>query len=291
MFLLSCVLWLNPNAKAQSTSADQPAKGILWEVKSATNTAYLYGALHIGKADFYPLPAAVDAAYRQAGTLAIEVDPTDPLANATMLPLLTYAAPDKLQQHLRPQTWQALKAFAGPAVEQLQTLRPAMLATTFVMQVFSAQGYDPQYGIDLHFIQRAKVDRKKLVELESLQFQAGVLGGLSDTEGDAMVGQILSGMKDGSLQRESTAMIDAWKSGNAEALATVLRSAAEKDAGSKKIMKRLFDDRNIGMAQKITHMMDAGDTLFAVVGAGHIVGAGSVTDLLQKQGFAVRQIK
>ncbi len=38
-------------------------------------------------------------------------------------------------------------------------------------------------------------------------------------------------------------------------------------------------------------MMDAGDTLFAVVGAGHIVGAGSVTDLLQKQGFAVRQIK
>src|SRR5437879_12143534 len=86
-------------------------------------------------------------------------------------------------------------------------------------------------------------------------------------------------------------MIDAWKSGNAQALAEVLRDAANKDAGSKKIMKLLLEDRNVSMAQKITRMLEAGDKAFIVVGAGHIVGANSIVNILRKQGLQIRQIK
>lgn len=288
--LISAFMLLGTAASAQPPST-QPAIGVLWEVKSATNTAYLYGSIHIAKADFYPLPAAVEAAYRQADTLVVEMDPTDPAATARAMPLLTYAAPDKLERHLSKETWLSLKAMTGEAAEQIQSLRPATLVMTFAMQFFARQGYDPKYGIDLHFMNQAKADHKQLVELESVEFQAGVLGGLSDADGDAMLERTLRGMRSGALQREAEAMIAAWKAGDAEALAKVLRDAANQDAGSKKIMKLLMDDRNVCMAQKIIRMLEAGDKMFVVVGAGHLVGGSSVVSLLRKQGFQVRQMK
>lgn len=288
--LISASFFVGAAASAQSSST-QPAKGVLWEVKSATNTAYLFGSIHLAKANFYPLPPAVETAYRQADTLAVEIDPTDTSATEKAMPLLTYAAPDKLEKHLRPQTWSKLKSVAPSAADQFQILRPAMVAATLTLQIFMAKGYDPKYGIDLHFIHQAKTDHKKLVELESAEFQAGVLGSLSDAEGDAMIAETLLELGSGKLARESEALVDAWKSGNAPALEKLLRDFGNKDAGSKKLMKVLLDDRNVAMAQKIAHLLEAKGKAFVVVGAGHLVGPNSITSLLGQQGFQVRRIE
>jgi uncharacterized protein YbaP (TraB family) len=95
-------------------AADEtPANGILWEVKSATNTAYLFGSFHLAKASFYPLPAAVQNAYQQADTLAVEVDASDPQFSRKLIPLLSYAAPDKLENHLQKATWESMQKLLG----------------------------------------------------------------------------------------------------------------------------------------------------------------------------------
>jgi uncharacterized protein YbaP (TraB family) len=85
----------------------------MWEVKSATNTAYLFGSFHLAKASFYPLPAAVQNAYQQADTLAVEVDASDPQFSRKMMPLLSYAAPDKLENHLQKATWESMQKLLG----------------------------------------------------------------------------------------------------------------------------------------------------------------------------------
>jgi uncharacterized protein YbaP (TraB family) len=285
--LLSCLLLAALPSQAQPTSV---VKGLLWEIKSGNNTAYLFGSIHLAKADFYPLPASVEAAYLQADTLAVEIDASDTAASAKAMPTLSYRAPDNLKKHLSKATWKALQNVAGDAAEQFLVYKPAMVATGLAIAAFEKQGYDPAYGIDLHFLKRAKTDKKRVVELESIEFQARVLGGLSDKDGDALLKQTLDGFLSGEMQRETEAMIETWKSGDAEALAKLMRDAANKDAGSKKIMKLLLDDRNIGMAHKISGMLARGDKLFVVVGAGHLAGLNSVTDILQKQGFRVKQI-
>jgi uncharacterized protein YbaP (TraB family) len=284
---LSCLLLAALPGQAQPTSV---VKGLLWEIKSANNRAYLFGSIHLAKADFYPLPASVEAAYLQADTLALEIDVSDTAASAKAMPMLSYRAPDNLKKHLSKSTWMALQNVLGDAAEQFSAFKPAMVATGLAIAAFEKQGYDPAYGIDLHFLKRAKADKKRVVELESIEFQAGVLGGLSDKDGDALLKQTLDGFLSGEMQRETDAMIDTWKSGDAEALAKLMRDAASKDAGSKKIMKLLLDDRNIGMAQKISSMLARGDKLFVVVGAGHLAGLNSVTDILQRQGLQVKQI-
>lgn len=271
--------------------APAQAQGLLWEIKSPTNTIYLFGSIHLAKADFYPLPAAVEAAYAQADTLVVEADVTDAAASRNALPLMQFRAPDTLRKHVQPATWQLLESIAGPRVEQFAQFKPALVAVGLSMAVFTGQGYDPAYGIDLHFIERAKADRKKIDELESLKFQAGVLGGLSDAEGDALLSQTLKDFRDGPALLEAQQMISAWKSGDAVALAKLFEGAAQKDAGTRKLTRLLLDDRNLAMAEKISRMQSAGIKAFIVIGAGHLAGANSVTDILQKQGLQVRQIQ
>lgn len=273
------------------TSPSAQAQGLLWEVKSPTNTMYLFGSIHLAKADFYPLPEKVEAAYKQADTIVVEANVTDELAKKDALPLMQFTSPDSLQKHLSKTTWKLLKTAAGENVEQFELFKPAVVAVGLSMASMAQQGYEPKYGIDLHFIERASADKKKLLELESLAFQAGILGGLNDAEGDALLRQTLTDFSNGAALKEVQKMIVAWKAGDAAALEKTFADASKKDAGTKKLMKRLLDERNIGMAKKITDILDSEGKAFVVVGAGHLVGANSIIALLNKQGLQVRQIQ
>lgn len=62
---------------AVAAQAQDPVKILLWQVKSKDNTVYLYGTIHVGKPSFYPLPDAVENAFRQSARLAVEADITD----------------------------------------------------------------------------------------------------------------------------------------------------------------------------------------------------------------------
>lgn len=291
--MLKClaVLGLTVAASHAFAQAETPAKGVFWEVKSEKNTAYLFGSIHLAKASFYTLPEAVDKAYKQADTLVVEVDTTDTKAAEKAMPFFTYTAPDKLENHIKKTTWESLQSLVGPAAAQFQSLKPTIVATALSIGVFRQQGYDASKGVDLHYVLRAKQDKKEIVELESTAFQASVLGGLPDEDADAMLAQTLDGLKSGDTLRETAGMIAAWKSGDAEGLAKILQDAASKDAGSKKLMKLLLDDRNQGMSKKIMELQEKGKKLFIVVGAGHLTGANSIIELLEKQGLEVKQIK
>lgn len=279
------------NATNDVKATEAATRGLLFEIKSGKNTAYLFGSIHIAKADFYPMSPKVEAAYLQADTVAIEADTSDAQAVQAMMPKLSYAAPDKLENHITATTWNSMKSVFGPAAEQMQGFKPFVVTSALAMQVGMQMGYDPKQGIDLHFINRAKTDKKSLVELESLDFQASVLGGLSDEEGDALLSSAIDSLKNGEFLKELDGIVSSWKAADAEAIAKLFVDAASKDAASKKMMKMLMDDRNEGMVTKINSMMTSGKKLFVVVGAGHLAGEKSVVDLLRKQGLEVKQIR
>lgn len=281
-----------PSGSAEpAKTAETPARGVMWEVRSGDQRAYLFGSIHLAKAGFYPLPDQVQAAYQQADTLAVEIDASDASVTKRMMPLLTYKEKDKLEKHLKPATWQKLQKLTGPAAERLQTLKPAVVASALVIGGFARLGYDPKQGVDLHFIERAKEDKKPLVELESAEFQAKVLGGLSDGDGDALLAETLDGMANGQLLADTNTMIGAWKEGDARALAKILDTINNKDAGSRRITRLMLDDRNPAMADKIAALLKDGKRPMVVVGAMHMTGKNSLLVLLQKKGFEVHQVE
>jgi uncharacterized protein YbaP (TraB family) len=279
---------------ACAAGAEPPAGGkiFLWEVKSATNSLYVFGSVHVAKPDFYPLPRPVEEAYRQADQLVVEADVSDQARMAETVPLLTYVPPDSLDKHVSPQVWKQLEAASTQAkqdVETLKPLKPAVVASAMVLGALAAHGYDSQAGVDLHFLSSAHADAKQVVELESVEYQAGVLGGLTDEEGDAMLSETLQEIRTGELVRNTDRIVAAWKAGDVESIAGLLREA-NKDPASKKIFAKLFDERNPAMAQKIAALASGSKHTLVVIGAGHLAGEKSVLQLLQAKGLRVRQL-
>ncbi len=268
----------------------EPTRAMLWQLKSGPHSGYLLGSIHIAKADFYPLPETVNQAFEQAGLLAVEVDTSDPQTTQKMLPFITWGAGDKLENHLSRETWTQLTALLGENAAPLQPLKPAMVASALLLNALSQLGYSPAEGIDLHFITRAKRGKKPVLELESAEFQARLLGSISDSDGDALLRHTIAGMKNGEAQKEIIQMVATWRAGDAVALGKLLHDNAAKDPGAKQLHTLLFDQRNPGMALKIAELVRSGKKPFVVVGAGHMAGSENILILLKKQGFQVRQV-
>jgi len=285
-----CLLGLALVACAAGAEPAVGGKLFLWEVKSATNSVYVFGSMHAAKPDMYPLPQPVEDAYRQADRLVVEADITDQAKVVESFALLMYAPPDSLDKHVSPEVWKQLEA--TPLAQDaaiLKTLRPAALASILAVGALAAHGYDPQAGIDLHFLMSAHASAKRVVELESAEFQAGILGSLTDEEGNAMLSETLEGARSGELVREADKVASAWKAGDDESLGRLLREA-NKDAASKKIYTKLIDERNPAMAEKIAALASGSGHAFVVIGAGHLAGDRNVLELLKAKGLKVRQL-
>jgi len=281
----------------------QKVTGLLYEIrlpqdlqKSSKATskqvvAYLYGTIHIAKANFYPLSTVVRKAYAQADTIVIEADTSDEASNRSVISKLSYAAGDKLQNHLTPATWSTLTSMTAESIEQFQFYKPVLVAMGLTVSAGMQLGYDPAHVLDRHFILAAKKDKKNLVELESVQYQADVLANLSDEEGDAVLANTLNSFKNGEISKEFNRMSDAWRTGDAERLAQIFVDASNRDIGSKKMTQKLMDERNPGMATKIQDLMLAGKKLFIVMGSGHLAGENNLIALLKQQGLQIQQIR
>ena len=101
----------------------------------------------------------------------------------------------------------------------------------------------------------------------------------------------LETVRKGEAQKELNRIADTWKQADAVALGKILREAGNRDAGSQMLMKRLMDDRNQVILDKITKMAAEGKKLFVVLGAGHLAGENSILELMQKQAWQVKQIR
>ncbi|MEP6825988.1 MAG: TraB/GumN family protein, partial [Ramlibacter sp.] len=58
----------------------------------------------------------------------------------------------------------------------------------------------------------------------------------------------------------------------------------------RKLMKRLLDDRNPGLAEGVDRLHAQGRPVLAAVGALHLPGPGGMVALMQKKGYAVRRV-
>ena len=284
-----CLLGLTLVACAAGAQPAGSGKLFLWEVKSATNSVYIFGSIHTAKPDMYPLPQAVEDAYHRADQLAVEADVTDPTKAARALSLLTYTPPDGLDRHVSPGVWKQLEATPAGKDATLKTLKPAALASFLAIAAMSMHGYDPQAGIDLHFLTSAHAEAKQIVELESVEFQAGILGSVSDEDGDALLSETLKELRTGELVRDIDQVASAWKAGDDESVGRLLREA-NKDPASKRMFAKLFDERNPAMADKIAAMASGTGHAFVVIGAGHLAGDRNVLELLKAKGLQVRRL-
>lgn len=266
------------------------AKNTLWQISSGENTLYLLGSLHVLKKESYPLPPLMEEIYAASRAVVFETDMDQMDTPAMQRKIVTYGrlpAGQTLQQQLSPKTWQRLQqkmADLKIPEEKVTQMKPWLCALTLTVTDLERLGFLAQYGLDEHFYTKAKQDKKKIIPLESVEFQLSLFYSQSRQEQEEFLLQTLNDLQ--CADALSAEMENAWKNGNGQQLFNLI---AKSFAGYPKQYERLVLQRNKNWLPVLEKILKREPVTLVVVGAGHLVGPSSVVDLLRRKGYAVVQ--
>jgi uncharacterized protein YbaP (TraB family) len=116
--LYALLFWL-PAFAAHAQNGSTP---VIWEARSATNTVYLFGTIHVGARKMYPLSPAVEKAFATSSVLALEADPTDPSSAMDGMANAAYQPPDNIARHISPELMAKLAKQQGKRIVELESL-------------------------------------------------------------------------------------------------------------------------------------------------------------------------
>ena len=268
----------------------------MWQVKSETATVSLVGSIHVGKPDFFPLAEPFETAFSDAPVLAVEVDMTDPanLQKSGVLIMQKGMLPGgtTLQDRLSPELWKRMEEYAAESNMNLamySKLKPGLVAMIMVLEEYKKQGFDPELGIDMHFLEAAKEQGKEIRELESIEAQLDLFFSIDDQLDDILMAEFLDQMDEIAIMTEE--MVGLWKTGDVDGLDKFLQDQMGDDPAMAEFYRTLLDDRNVGMADKIDEWLKGDTDIYVVVGAGHFSGPEGILSLLEGKGYKVKQMR
>jgi uncharacterized protein len=271
-------------------ASSQSSKKFLWETRSPKNTVYLLGSIHLLSKGSYPLPQQFEKAYRDSATVVFEADLDEAKGPKTQeLVFRLGGLPDgeSLRETISEDTHRLLEKRAsalGLDITALQGLRPWLCALSLAAAEYAGLGFDPQYGIDKHFFDRAKKDGKKILALETIEEQLHIFSDMTATQQESLLRQTLEELD--ATEKLFREMILAWDQGDAERLHAMTRKGFEAYPD---IYREVFVRRNSRWADRIERLLNQKGKVLVIVGAGHLAGPDSVISLLSRKGFRIAQ--
>jgi len=273
-------------------SYTDPSKSFIWEVKSETTTAYILGSIHAADESFYPLPVAIEKSFQKADVLAVEVD----VLNADQDEMKAqfnekgmYKGGQTLKDEISEETFTMLKEYLDQYevdVTPFLLLKPWLVSLTIVQIEMARLGFNPNFGIDMHFL-RLAINRKKIVELEDMEMQTDLMANLFGQ--DIFLQHTLFDMA--SQEKILKKLVRFWKTGNAEKINNLMvEEPLEENPEYEEFYEEFFFERNDEMTEKIKGYLQSEDVYFVVVGAGHLVGDRGIIKQLKKSGYTPKQL-
>jgi len=293
--MLACaVMLLTVTHAVPAAELAKPAgKSFLWKVQAKGGTAYLFGSVHLARPDSYPLPRQVEDSFARSGTLALEADPDAAMAEDLQQRLIRsafYPGTDTLRRHLSQDTFdlagRQLEQL-GLSIEQFARSKPWFLAMTIEVAALQRLGYLPENGLDLYFAGKAR-GGKKIVELESFDYQLQLLNGFNDRDQELFL--LYTIQEQASTRERMAELMQAWQSGDAESMEKIVLKAVNDAPETRPIYEKLYYQRNRELAVKVEQLLRSEENSFIVVGAAHLVGPEGIVALLKRKGYRVEQL-
>lgn len=294
---LSCFNFTLPaHAAATANAAGAvPPRGALYQVSDGHHTLLLFGTIHVGAPDFYPLEQRLTQALAAAPVLALELDPDNGAAmQSAVQRYALYPDGQRIQDHLDPALAQrtlATLARAGLPLQAVQHMRPWMLAMALTVQEYGHHGYRTDLAVDSHLASTVRAHGGQVVELESADRQMSLFSQLTEAEQAEFLADTLRELDDAALSRKLDLLVNAWRHADSTGFATALADMRQNDSFATRFtLKTLLQQRNPGLANGVADLLRQHDRAVAAIGILHLVGPDSVPHLLKKKGLQVKQL-
>lgn len=282
-------LWLYCLALAPAFATE---RGALFKVSGGTHSMYLFGTMHVGLPEFYPLEPRIAQAVAAAPTLALEIDPTpDPAVAAKAMREHGMAgAGVAMPAPLAARLARALEK-AGIDAAAAAPLKPWLVAMILTMGEFEAQGYRSDLAVDAHLAALARAGKTKVVELESVAAQMALFDRLSDAEQWRYLDESIAMIESGKQRAEVLKVVEAWRTADRRALDAIAESVENDATFSGRFTREvLLDGRNGALADKLLELLKREDNTVAAIGVLHLLGKRGVPALMRARGVTVERV-
>lgn len=283
-----------PDPKSDNKSAvATDKKSFLWEVKSASNTVYLFGTIHVGKKNFYPLPDAVEKALASSKKVVVEADisKTDGLADISKL--IMYEAPDTLERKIPSALFARLKTqltkFKIP-VDGVKPMKPFMIGALLSVNEFTRLGYDMNFGVDAYLIESANKQMKPVLELESQLGQIELLTNMQPLLQETFLENALAALETGTIAEQMSGVVNAWQAGDVKLMQDVVAAGNKNAKRINEFDEILLYNRHPAMIKKVEGFLLEDQPHFVAVGSLHLLGPKGLVELLAAKGYKIRQL-
>ncbi|WP_375450310.1 TraB/GumN family protein [uncultured Devosia sp.] len=262
----------------------------LWQVSDGDSRIWLFGSFHVLPPALEWRTPAFDKVLAGADKVYFEADVGD-AAQASIVTrtfeIGMNALGTTLSSQLQPADADMLRSTIAEMqlpMGMLQAMKPWLATTTISSAALIAAGYDPTRGVDM--LLQKQLPKERQAFFESAEEQLGFLASAPEDEQISMLTDTLKQLH--ALSGMTDDMVAAWSDGVPEQLGAIFM---QDSAGYDGFVQRLIYDRNNTWSNKIEAMLAANEQNFIVVGAGHLIGDGSVVDLLERQGHRVKRLQ
>ena len=288
------------NNGTDDTSSDTfPTTGpLLYRITDTNgNTAWVFGSIHVGRDDFYPLPDYVTTALESADAVAVEYDivaaEKNPYAQAAAQMQCTYSFGDSIRNHISAELYDKAANEIGVYSALYNQYIPALWAVLVEQSRFPMG--DSDYGVDRHIINTAYDLNLPVYDIESANDQYAMLASFSEELQVLLLEQALKTTAD-EYQRNLDQLMNDWLTGNKQgiydyACTTPADLTDEEKPLYAEYQEKMLTNRDKNMTDFIMDAMNDGEELFVCVGAAHVIGTNGIVEQLQAQGYTVELVK
>lgn len=284
--LASPVLALDPGEAVPPAEEVRPA---LWKVADEDTTIYLFGTIHALPDGIDWFDGDVARAFDASQELVTEIVNPDA---GTMQDLVVSKAVLPKGQSLRVSlsardraAYEAALTAMGVPIDAFDIFEPWYAAIGLSTLPLVRDDFAGKNGVEELLDARAKAAGRPHQGLETAEYQLGLFDSLPEPVQRRYLSEVIEQLP--TMKTQLMAMIDAWKTGDAERLAALINSEEDDPV----LTETLLTNRNKAWADWIGQRLDRPGTVFMAVGAGHLAGPGSVQAQLAARGVLSTRVQ
>lgn len=290
------------------TQPEIPATPLFYKVTGENGQLmWLLGTIHVGDDRTGYLPQEIYDAFESADALAVEFDTEafdavveeDDALQAALSDAYYYSDGSTAADHIKDTELydHALKLMKASGSYNFNTpyLKPSMWGSAidnFNLQLGRSLASDK--GVDTRLLKLAKAQNKKILDIESGEFQIRMLTGWSDALQEALLSDSVS-VTAAEYNRSVGELYELWCSGEEAALIEALTDDTTQLTSEEKALYNEYNTamsthRNAAMLETAKEYLESGDVIFYAVGLAHLLVEDGLVNTLRTTGYTVELV-
>ena len=280
---------------AREAAAGPTGAPLLWRIKGPKATVYLFGSVHVLRANMGWMDPRLYSAFDSAHEVWFEVPDPYARTHTKFLPQNAFADHPVLLNGLTDKEKSELAEVLRPfdvAPDDVARLKPEAAAGLVDGTSQTAMGYAFDRGADMSLMHLAQTGKKPIHGFETVDQHIDFINQLSvlpHGDGTTALKRALANYA-GGLSADGgdiTTIAACWRSGDE---ACITRSVLTMRQSSPRGYDILLRRRNANWVPRIAAMARGTDTVFITVGCAHLVGPDGLVTQLRAAGYAVERV-